>query len=112
MRRTHTLLLLGLLAGCPGIIEPSGQPPPLPPESPPRAAEGAGSTLGVGASGLRRLTRAEYDATLRDLLGDTTRSGFSQLPEDSADPFDNDFRTQQASGALVETLETLATSAA
>src|SRR5256885_4860113 len=62
--------------------------------------------IGVGASGLRRLTRAEYDNTLRDLLGDITRSGFSKLPEDTADPFDNDYKTQLVSGALVEAAET------
>ncbi len=64
--------------------------------------------LGVGASGLHRLTRVEYDNTLRDLLGDTTRSGFANLPEDTADPFDNDYTTQQVSGALIDAAETMA----
>src|SRR5260221_4438877 len=67
-----------------------------------------GDYVGVGASGLRRLTRAEYDNTLRDLLGDTTRSGFAKLPEDTTDPFDNDYKTQQVSGALIDAAETLA----
>lgn len=63
---------------------------------------------GVGPSGARRLTRVEYDNTVRDLLGDETRPGFSRLPEDVADPFDNDYRTQEASAALVEAAEALA----
>src|SRR4051812_36566473 len=67
-----------------------------------------GAYVGVGASGLRRLTRVEYDNTLRDLLGDTTRSGFAKLPEDTTDPFDNDYKTQQVSGALIDAAESLA----
>jgi hypothetical protein len=64
-------------------------------------------------SGARRLTRTEYDDTLRDLLQDTSRSGFAKLPEDVHDPFDNDYRTQQqASAALIEAVETLAEEAA
>jgi hypothetical protein len=59
-------------------------------------------------SGARRLTRTEYDNTLRDLLDDNTRSGFAKLPEDVNDPFDNDYSTQQVSAALVEAAETLA----
>jgi len=60
-------------------------------------------------SGARRLTRTEYDDTLRDLLQDTSRSGFTKLPEDVNDPFDNNYQTQQqASAALVEAVETLA----
>ena len=67
---------------------------------------------GVGEVGARRLSRNEYDNTLRDLLGDESRSGFLKLPEDVLDPFDNDFATQQPSGILVETVETLAFEAA
>ncbi|HEY5950636.1 MAG TPA: DUF1592 domain-containing protein [Kofleriaceae bacterium] len=67
---------------------------------------------GVGTVGARRLSRNEYDNTLRDLLGDESRSGFVKLPEDVLDPFDNDFTTQQPSGILVEAAETLAFEAA
>ena len=66
-----------------------------------------GDYVGVGASGLRRLTRVEYDNTLRDLLGDTTRSGFAKLPEDTTDPFDNDYKTQQVSATLIDAAESL-----
>ncbi|HVR62954.1 MAG TPA: DUF1588 domain-containing protein [Polyangia bacterium] len=63
----------------------------------------------TGPTGLHRLSRLEYDATVRDLLGDTTRPGFARLPEDVHDPFDNDYTTQLVSGALIDTVETLAT---
>jgi hypothetical protein len=64
-------------------------------------------------SGARRLSRTEYDDTLRDLLQDETRSGFLKLPEDVNDPFDNNYQTQApASAALVEAAETLAEEAA
>jgi hypothetical protein len=66
---------------------------------------GAGFT---GPTGLHRLSRLEYDATVRDLLGDTSRPGFAKLPEDVRDPFDNDYKTQLVSGVLVGTAETLA----
>ncbi len=65
----------------------------------------------VGA-GVRRLSRAEYDNTLRDLLSNNTQSGFAMLPEDVNDPFDNDYTTQQVSPALIGAAETLATAAA
>src|SRR5690349_14135481 len=63
---------------------------------------------GVGISGLRRLTVHEYDATVRDVLGDDTQPGASSLPEDRRTPFDNDFAVQTASRVLVEGAETLA----
>jgi len=73
-----------------------------------------GTTVGAvayGPTGLHRLSRIEYDNTLADLLGDNTRPGFAALPEDVNDPFDNDFSTQQVSGALIAAAETLAAGA-
>lgn len=67
---------------------------------------------GVGKMGMRRLTRREYDATLLSLLNDGSNSGYSALPEDVRDPFDNDFTGQIASQALIDSVETLATNAA
>lgn len=67
-----------------------------------------GPSEAIVASGARRLSRVEYDNTLRDLLGDTTRPGFAALPEDVHDPFDNDQTTQLTSGALIEAVESLA----
>lgn len=67
---------------------------------------------GVGHAGLRRLSRAEYDASVRDLLGDDTRPAATRMPEDIADPFDNDYPSQVASKPLVEALEALASDVA
>jgi hypothetical protein len=61
----------------------------------------------VPESGLRRLTAAEYDATVRDLLGIDVVAALL-LPEDWRQPFDNDYTTQVASQALVEGAELLA----
>ena len=96
---TSVLLTTALLAACNGSIGNNG---------------GSGGSSGVGAvaygpTGLHRLSRIEYDNTLADLLGDNTRPGFASLPEDVNDPFDNDFSTQQVSGALIAAAETLAT---
>lgn len=66
----------------------------------------------LGPIGMRRLTRYEYDNTLRDLLGDTTRPGSQMLPEDPFTPFDNEYGTQEASQPLIEGLEVLARDAA
>src|SRR5262245_11861834 len=75
-------------------------------------AAGPEDPYAIGPSGLRRLSRTEYDNALRDLLGDTTRSGWAKLPEDSFTPFDNDYTKQVASGVLVETVDALAEEAA
>ena len=78
---------------------------------------GAGSagtpsgSLTLGPTGMHRLSRIEYDNTLADLLGDASRPGFAALPEDTHDPFDNDYATQLVSGALIAAVETLATDA-
>src|SRR4051812_35984239 len=84
-------------AGCSGGQMPDGAQPNGP-------APGAAASLTVP----RRLSRVEYDNTVRDLVGDTSRPGFAMLPEDSHDPFDNDYNNQQVSAALVEAVETLA----
>ncbi|MCY1056942.1 DUF1592 domain-containing protein [Nannocystis sp. SCPEA4] len=76
----------------------------------PTTTEGGGPApaSGVGISGVRRLSRDEYDNTVRDLLGDKTRSGSQLLPEDVYEPFDNDFTVQIASTPLIDALESLA----
>ena len=97
---TPVLLAAALLAACNGNIGNNG------------GGSGSGGTTGgavaYGPTGLHRLSRIEYDNTLADLLGDNTRPGFASLPEDVNDPFDNDFSTQQVSGALIAAAETLA----
>lgn len=67
-----------------------------------------GDVDGVGPMGVRRLTVREYDDTLRDVLGDTSRPGAAFLPEDRRTPFDNEWAVQVASRVLVEGAETLA----
>ncbi len=61
----------------------------------------------VAPSGMRRLSRREYDNTIRDLLEDDTAPAATRLPADVMDPFDNDFTTQVASRPLIEGLEAL-----
>lgn len=63
---------------------------------------------GVGIMGVRRLSRDEYDNTVRDLLGETSRPGSKLLPEDIYEPFDNDFTLQLATTPLIDALEALA----
>jgi hypothetical protein len=60
----------------------------------------------------RRLTRTEIDATVRDVLGDTSAPAANVLAEDEYNPFDNDYTLQRASRALVDGLEAFAEDAA
>ena len=62
----------------------------------------------ASASVARRLSRSELDATVRDLLGDTTNPASKFLQEDEYTPFDNDYSRQQASAALIDSLEATA----
>lgn len=59
-------------------------------------------------SGVRRLSQTELDNTLRDLLGEDTNPASRLLNEDEFRPFDNDYTIQQASDALITSLEALA----
>jgi len=59
-------------------------------------------------SGVRRLSQAELDNTLRDLLGEDTAPASRLLNEDEFRPFDNDYTIQQASEALITSVEALA----
>src|SRR3954470_11234451 len=68
---------------------------------------GGGSSIASASVG-RRLTRAELDNTVRDLLGDTTAPATKFLIEDEFRPFDNDYTVQTASGALIDSLAAFA----
>lgn len=57
---------------------------------------------------VRRLSRAELDNTIADLLGDTAGPAGQFLPEDQFSPYDNDYTLQLASAALIDSLERLA----
>src|SRR5260370_42437461 len=64
MARTSQIagvIALALVTGCLGQIGPSKMESGL-----------CGGPPSIGATPLRRLTRFEYNATVRDLLGDTT----------------------------------------
>lgn len=89
---------LTLLGACDGKIVGGGAP----------GGGTAGPGLQIGASGARRLSRDEYDNTVRDLVGDTAGEGFALLPEDAHDPFDNNYLTQIPSQALVDAAEQVA----
>lgn len=56
----------------------------------------------------RRLSQNELDNTLRDLVGDGSRPARLYLAEDEFAPYDNDYRLQTASRALIESMEVLA----
>jgi hypothetical protein len=96
----HGLLAVALAGlGCTGTIEPSGPSAPGDRTGPPDGAggsttdHGAGGTKGgsggsgpapagpdvPGTAAVRRLTRLEYNNTIRDLLGDASRPG-DRLP--------------------------------
>jgi hypothetical protein len=65
----------------------------------------ASGTLGFGANGITRLSRDEYRASLRSLLGVDVASDVELLPADSFTPFDNDYTLQVPSKALVDGLK-------
>ncbi len=89
IRGTRALLALAL-TGCVGDI--GGDPP-----GPTGTAE---SSMCVVDTPIRRMTRFEYNTTVRDLLGDTTQpaSTFPAEPES----FDNQAAAQQVSDLLAE----------
>ncbi|WP_437984649.1 DUF1592 domain-containing protein [Sorangium sp. So ce117] len=65
-------------------------------------------TVYPGRAPLRRLTRFEYNNTVRDLLGDTTEPAFSLPSEDIGNGFGNDADTLSVSSLLAEQLGTIA----
>ncbi len=87
--RFFMLVVAGALAGCIGDIGDSSSPreiPGVPPEPPPPPPppEACGSGISVGETPMRRLSREEYDRTVADLLGDTSRPSLGFLPDDGA----------------------------
>src|SRR5262245_35393891 len=55
-----------------------------------------------GLSPLRRLTHREYDATVRDLLGDDTHPAVAFAPEEHFLGFDNNAETRGVTSLLAE----------
>jgi hypothetical protein len=105
-----------LLAGCYGnstqkISTSPPAPPapaaPSPPETPPGGGHDPQDACAKGRDpgrvSLRRLNRAEYDNTVRDLLGDTTRPARDFPMDDiSSAGFDNDADVLSMSPLLME----------
>lgn len=52
------------------------------------------ASCGVAETPLRRLTRFEYNNTIRDLVGDTTNAGNALPPDSALDGFDNNALAQ------------------
>jgi hypothetical protein len=70
---------------------------------------GPGNLTTASASVARRLSRTELTNLVRDVLGDDSGAAAKYLAEDVYRPFDNDYTVQQASSALIESLEATAT---
>jgi hypothetical protein len=65
-------------------------------------AGGVAAPLVPGRSPLRRLSRVEYDNTVRDLLGDTTHPAQSFEPDVLAEGFTNNADTQNVGTSLAQ----------
>ncbi|MGB5809121.1 MAG: DUF1592 domain-containing protein [Polyangiales bacterium] len=101
-RSSHQTMALGcfglaLLSGCQGVIGSAVDP------------DGGGSANDRVAAGLcvvdtpiRRLTRFEYNNTVRDLLGDDTNPADALPPEEEVAGFDNQAGAATTSDLLVE----------
>ncbi len=94
------------LVGCKGkVLE--GKETPIWPGALPASQQKPGEVVApLGA--VRRLSQAEFDNTLLDILGDSSRPAFRLLSEDEYAPYDNDYKTQVASETLINGLEVLA----
>jgi len=100
--RRPLIVIVGLLAatgGCRGeVSEPMPPDPRTPPENQPAVCQGTPLPLSPAAL----LTRREYDNTVADLLGDTTRPASTFPPENEVQGFQNFTAAHQASPLLVE----------
>src|SRR5262245_24290261 len=111
--RSWAFLCVPMLASCVGTLEPGGGGlTPMPDMTTPPGAGGSGMGPAMmpgpcqapepGPSPLRRLTRREYNNTVRDLLGDTTRPAEAFPAEEDTNGFGNDAAAQRSSGLLAE----------
>ncbi|MEM9192895.1 MAG: DUF1592 domain-containing protein, partial [Myxococcota bacterium] len=101
--RLTGILLVALGAGCTGVASDTEAGPGVRPDGP-RPPATAAYASEVGA---RRLSQAELDHALRDLLQDDTGPATRILIEDNFAPYDNDYTLQRASEALVTGIEQL-----
>ncbi len=95
-----------------GRARPGGAAPAMAGGVAGTGAAAGGAPFVAAASVARRLSRAELDNTLRDLLGDDSAPATRLLAEELYSPYDNDYTTQAASGALIDSLEAMATDVA
>jgi hypothetical protein len=108
--------LLALPVGCVGAVDGTDSPSSDDPFGD-DGNSGGGSIASLPAatpSGIRRLTPDELDSTIQDLLGGAARPNSATLlpqkiDKDKNNPFtfDNEYRTQVSSEALVEGLDLL-----
>lgn len=92
-------------------LDPLGTVPGAPPPGQATAPDGGvgpGEAFVAFTSEARRLSRAEIENTLRDLVGEDSGAPVRILAEDQFTPYDNDYRLQAASQALIDSLEVLA----
>jgi hypothetical protein len=61
----------------------------------------------VPESQARRLSQAELDNTLADLVAEDTRPARTYIAEDEFAPYDNDYSLQLVSRTLIESMEVL-----
>jgi hypothetical protein len=101
MRRARLGLLLSAVlsaAACTGTIgeAPNDEPKPT------TQTDDACTGIEPGDSPIRRMTRTEYDNTVRDLLGDTTEPARDFVPEEEALGFNNQASTLGVTQILAE----------
>jgi hypothetical protein len=94
------------MADAPGGATVAGD---VPASQPPVAAPCRAAAAQPGPSPVRRLTRAEYDNTVRDLLGDATAPARKFPQEEVVLGFTNNADGQSVSGLLIEQYESAAT---
>ncbi len=94
-------LALAPLSSCDCLGPAAAPPPPTPP------AVNTNPLTTALPSEARRLSQAEIDRTLRDVLKEPSQAGSRLLDTDKFTPYDNDYTVQQTSAALVDSLEAL-----
>jgi hypothetical protein len=120
-QRAAALSEAGVVAVCVGAIACTGVVGEPHGEGSSEDTQGMGNSGGSSAattpfvayeSVARRLSQAELNNTVRDLLGDGTSPATKFLGEDEFAPYDNDYTLQAASQALIDSLEAMASDVA
>lgn len=101
-------LALGSVSACTGSIDPNSSLPMGAAGSSTSAGAGGGGPMTPGActaavrAPMRRLTRFEYNNTVRDLFGDTSAPANAFPSEESGNGFGNDADAQNVVAASIE----------